>query len=55
MSLFESGREPEMRRMVLGYLAESSDPRVLDKLFTIAQSDDDAEIRRSAVSYIAER
>jgi hypothetical protein len=55
VSLFESARDPEMRRTLLDYLAQSPDPRVLDKLFSIAQSDPDADIRRSAVDYIAER
>jgi beta-lactamase regulating signal transducer with metallopeptidase domain len=55
VSLFDNARDADMRITILDYLAESSDPRVLDKLFSIAQSDGDVTVRRLAVDYIAER
>jgi hypothetical protein len=55
VDLYDNTREPELRRHVLDYLGASNDPRALQKLFSIAQSDPDRNMRRTAVDYIAGR
>jgi beta-lactamase regulating signal transducer with metallopeptidase domain len=55
VDLFDNTREPELKRHVLDYLGSSNDPRALQKLFSIAQSDPDRNMRRAAVDYIAGR
>jgi len=55
VDLFDNTREPEIKRHLLDYLGSSNDPRALQKLFSIAQSDSDQNIRRVAVDYIAGR
>ncbi len=55
VTLYDNSREPEIKRHILDYLGSSTDPRALDKLFAIAQSDPDRELRRAAVDYIAAR
>ena len=55
VSFYDTTRDPEIQLRVLDYLSASSDPRVLQKLFSIAQSDPNPEMRRRAVDYIASR
>jgi hypothetical protein len=55
VALYDENREVEVKRHVLDYIAASKDPRVLPKLFSIAQSDPNIELRRHAVDYIASR
>ena len=55
VSLFDSSRDAETRRVILENIGMSRDPRATQKLFTIAQSDADPELRRLAVDYIAFR
>jgi predicted Zn-ribbon and HTH transcriptional regulator len=55
VTLYDNSREPEIKRHILDYLGSSTDPRALDKLFAIAQSDPNRELRRLAVDYIGAR
>ena len=55
VSLFDSSRDAETRRVILDNIGMSQDPRATQKLFSIAQSDADPELRRAAVDYIAFR
>jgi beta-lactamase regulating signal transducer with metallopeptidase domain len=55
VNLFDNTREPELKRHLLDYIGSSNDPRALQKLFSIAQSDPNQDIRRTAVDYIAGR
>ena len=55
VSFFDASRDPNRRRHILDLLGMSSDPRAAQKLFSIAQSDPDPELRRTAVDYIAFR
>jgi beta-lactamase regulating signal transducer with metallopeptidase domain len=55
VNLYDNSRDMEIKRHVLDYIGGSSDPRALQKLFSIAQSDPDREMRRAAVDYIAGR
>lgn len=55
VSFFDASRDPNRRRHILDLLGMSSDPRAGQKLFSIAQSDPDPELRRTAVDYIAFR
>ena len=55
VALYDESREVDVKRHVLDYIAASKDPRVMQKLFSIAQSDPNIELRRHAVDYIASR
>ncbi len=55
VSLYDSSRQMQTKAQVLDYLSQSNDPRAMQKLFSIAQSDPDLELRRRAVDYIAAR
>jgi beta-lactamase regulating signal transducer with metallopeptidase domain len=55
VSLYDGTSEKEIKRHLLDYIGSLKDPRVLPKLFAIAQSDPDIELRRAAVDYIASR
>lgn len=55
VALYDGDTDVQVKQAILSYIAESDDPRVNDKLFSIAQSDPSPELRRAAVSYLAER
>jgi hypothetical protein len=55
VSIFDASRDQNRKRHILDLLAMSPDPRAGQKLFSIAQSDPDPELRRTAVDYIAFR
>lgn len=54
VSLFDHESNLNARRALLAEIAESDDPRVEDKLSSIAQSDPDPSVRRSAIALLAE-
>ena len=55
VSLYERDSDIQIKLAVLSYLADSDDSRVVDKLFSIAQSDPSPELRRAAIGHLAER
>src|SRR5262249_35055885 len=55
VSLYDGNPGPEIKQQILDYIGSSKDPRALEKLFSIAQSDSDREMRHMAVDYIAGR
>jgi len=55
VSIYDTSKVSETRKYILGFLGMSGDPRVNQKLFSIAQSDPDPELRREAVDYLAMR
>jgi len=55
VSLYDTSRDAETKRSILDSIGMSRDPRATQKLFSIAQSDADPELRRVAVDYIAFR
>ena len=55
VALFDATQEPQLKRDLLEALAQLDDPRVTGKLFSIAQSDPDRQLRRDAVEYLADR
>jgi len=55
VDLYDNIREPELKRHIVDYIGSLSDPRALQKLFSIAQSDPDRNLRRLAVDYIGSR
>src|SRR5215475_4713795 len=55
VSLYDGNPGPDIKEHILDYIGSSKDPRALEKLFSIAQSDPDREMRRMAVDYIASR
>ena len=55
VAMFDSTTDPDLRRHALDLLSSSSDRRVLDKLFSIAQSDPSGDLRRHAMDLISSR
>jgi hypothetical protein len=55
VSVYDTSRDVEIKRSILDSIGMSRDPRATQKLFSIAQSDSDPELRRVAVDYIAFR
>jgi len=54
--LYDANPGPDIKQHILDYIGSSKDyPRALEKLFSIAQSDADRDMRRMAVDYIAGR
>ena len=51
VSFFDASRDPDTRRHIVELLGMSRDPRAGQKLFSIAQSDPDPELRRTAVDF----
>lgn len=55
VSIYDGSRDSELKQHLLQYIGMSTDPRVGKKLFSIAQSDPDPELRRQAIAFIAMR
>ena len=55
LSLYDSERVPEVRRTVLQSLSEIKSTRVEDKLFSVARSDENIDLRRQAIRLLGER
>ena len=55
IKLFDSERTPEVRRTVLQSLSEIKGTRVEDKLFEVARSDENVDLRRQAIRLLGER
>jgi hypothetical protein len=55
VSIYDASRDTELKQQILQYIGFSTDPRVGKKLFAIAQSDPDPELRRQAIAFIAMR
>lgn len=55
VSLYDSERVPEVRRNVLQALSEIKGTRVEDKLFAVARTDDNVDLRRQAIRLLGER
>ena len=55
VNLYDSERVPEVRRNVLRALSEIKGTRVEDKLFAVARSDENIELRRQAIRLLGER
>jgi HEAT repeat protein len=55
LNLYDSERTPEVRRTVLQSLSEIKSTRVEDKLFAVARSDENIELRRHAIRLLGER
>jgi len=55
VSLYDGNPGPDIKEHILDYIGSSKDPRALEKLFSIAQSDPDRDMRRMAVDSIGGR
>jgi HEAT repeat protein len=55
LKLFDSEQLPDIRRAVLQSLSETKSPRVEDKLFEVAKSNDTMDVRRQAIRLLGER
>lgn len=55
ISLYDSERQPEVRRTVLQSLSEIKGTRVEDKLFAVARADESVDLRRQAIRLLGER
>jgi len=55
IKLYDSERQPEVRRTVLQSLSEIKSARVEDKLFEVARSESSVELRRQAIRLLGER
>jgi beta-lactamase regulating signal transducer with metallopeptidase domain len=55
VSIYDASRDSDLKQHILQYIGMSRDPRVGKKLFSIAQSDPDPELRRQAITFIAMR
>ncbi|MGI8918359.1 MAG: HEAT repeat domain-containing protein [Pyrinomonadaceae bacterium] len=55
LSLYDAERTPEVRRTVLQTLSEIKSTRVEDKLFAVARSDENVDLRRHAIRLLGER
>lgn len=55
LKLFDSEQSQDVRRVVLQTLSEIKTPRVEEKLFTVASSNDSIEVRKQAVRLLGER
>ena len=55
LNLYDSERVPEVRRTVLQSLSEIKGTRVEDKLFAVARSDENIDLRRQAIRLLGER
>ena len=55
LKLYDSETAPEVKRSVLQSLSEIKSTRVEDKLFEIARSNDNVDVRRQAIRLLGER
>jgi HEAT repeat protein len=55
LKLFDAEQVPEVKRSVLQSLSEIKSPRVEDKLFEVARSNDATDVRRQAIRLLGER
>ena len=55
LKLFDSEQVTDVRRAVLQTLSDIKSPRVEDKLFEVAKSNDNVEVRRQAIRLLGER
>jgi HEAT repeat protein len=55
IKLYDAENSQEVRRAILHSLAEIKDNRVEDKLFAVARSDQDVEMRRHAIHLLGDR
>ena len=55
IKLYDNERTPEVRRTVLQALSDIKSSRVEDKLFEVARSDMDVDLRRQAIRLLGER
>ena len=55
IKLYDSERIPEVRKSALQSLSEIKTPRVEDKLFEVARTDESMDLRRTAIRVLGER
>lgn len=55
LRLFDAEQVPDVRRAVLQSLSETKSPRVEDKLFEVARSNESNDVRRQAIRLLGER
>jgi HEAT repeat protein len=55
LKLYDSEQLPEIKRTVLQALSETKSPRVEDKLFEVAKSNETMDVRRQAIRLLGER
>ena len=55
LKLYDSEQVPDIKRTVLQALSETKSPRVEDKLFEVAKSNDPVDVRRQAIRLLGER
>jgi len=55
LKLFDSEQSADVRRSALQALSEIKSPRVEDKLFAVASSNDNADVRKQAIRLLGER
>jgi len=55
LKLFDAEQAPDVKRTVLQSLSEIKSPRVEDKLFEVAKSNDATDVRRQAIRLLGER
>jgi len=55
LKLFDADQVPDVKRAVLRSLSETKSPRVEDKLFEVARSNEPMEVRRQAIRLLGER
>jgi HEAT repeat protein len=55
LKLFDSEQSPDVRRTVLQSLSDTKSPRVEDKLFAVAASNDNLELKKQAIRLLGDR
>jgi beta-lactamase regulating signal transducer with metallopeptidase domain len=55
LKLYDGTQDLETKRTVLAYLGGSDNPKASEKVLSIARTDPNLELRRAAISYIADR
>ncbi len=55
INLYDTERAPDVRRTVLQALSEIKSTRVEDKIFAVAQQDENLDLRRQAIRLLGER
>jgi HEAT repeat protein len=55
LKLFDTDQSPDVKRAVLQSLSQTKSPRVEDKLFEVAKSNEPMDVRRQAIRLLGER
>ncbi|HEX5964919.1 MAG TPA: HEAT repeat domain-containing protein, partial [Pyrinomonadaceae bacterium] len=55
LKFFDTDQSPDVKRAILQSLSETKSPRVEDKLFEVARSNEQMDVRRQAIRLLGER